>query len=250
MKCAHEEPVLSSSESIAAGEAVDILSKAQEVDTVTKDPIIAVDPNDEYLKTEDLSLRVAAEFCEGSQLSQNTIDIVHEAIARDGVCCLDGALEVEKLVSFKDEFLKSWERLDSRLTEAQVNRQKVFRFKELCSRKFGRFDVSGAACGDPKVFETAQNMAHKVLAPVWENILGEKAVVHMSGVIMNLGGSDDQAFHRDSAHLFDEELPPHALVIFIPLVPMTEENGPTHFKPGSHKYSRKVVAFKTLVSPH
>ena len=70
--------------------------------------------------------------------------------------------------------------------------------------------------------------------------MGDDYVVHMAGVIQNLPGSDDQALHRDSAHLFESQMPAHAFVIFVPLVPMVESNGATHFKPGSHKWACKA----------
>ena len=52
----------------------------------------------------------------------------------------------------------------------------------------------------------------------------------------NLGA---QAWHADGPHLFttlpDTTLPAHAINIFVPLVDLTEENGPTEFAIGSHK---------------
>ena len=204
----------------------------------------------EYLAGEAASLHVASNFESPGKLKQETIDSVKQQFENDGVCCLDGALDQELLEALRDEFLRSWETLDTRITEAGVDRRKVFKFKELCSRKYGRFDVSQAACGDPTVFGRAKKEAVSVLEPVWQALLGEDAVVHMAGVIMNKGGSDDQAWHRDSAHLFPQELPAHAVVIFIPLVPMTEDNGPTHFKPGSHNLAAKEsgtdVAMETV----
>lgn len=200
-----------------------------------------VESSSDYIAEEAVSLRVPCGFGEKGELNQETLDLVKQKLEDDGVCCLDAALDQEALEAFRDEFLRAWERLDDRITEAGVDRQRVFKFAELCSRKFGRFDVSQAACGDPAVFNRAREAAVRVLERAWQAVLGPDAVVHMAGVIMNKAGSDDQAWHRDSSHLFPQELPPHAIVIFIPLVPMTEVNGPTHFKPGSHKLAAKLI---------
>jgi ectoine hydroxylase-related dioxygenase (phytanoyl-CoA dioxygenase family) len=51
-------------------------------------------------------------------------------------------------------------------------------------------------------------------------------------------GSGTQPVHRDSSHLFGAELgvphPPAQIVLNIPLVDFTEENGSTEYWPGSH----------------
>ena len=87
-------------------------------------------------------------------------------------------------------------------------------------------------------------MVMRVLEPLWHTLLGVDGwSLSMSGVILNAPGSENQSWHRDGGHLFPgRDLPPHALVVFIPLVPFTEENGPTHFKPGSHKQEHKPDA--------
>ena len=44
------------------------------------------------------------------------------------------------------------------------------------------------------------------------------------------------AWHADGPHLFEQgpTLPAHALNVFLPLVDLTAQNGPTQFAPGSH----------------
>ena len=47
-----------------------------------------------------------------------------------------------------------------------------------------------------------------------------------------------------------EHLPCHCLNLFIPLVDVTNINGPTSFRPGSHKYTRdlKNLYFKAFIT--
>lgn len=51
---------------------------------------------------------------------------------------------------------------------------------------------------------------------------------------------DHQKWHADGGHLFPHvQLPPHCINVFYPLVDLTEENGPTQVKPGSHIRRRR-----------
>ena len=50
---------------------------------------------------------------------------------------------------------------------------------------------------------------------------------------MCLPGAGDQAWHSDGAHVsLSKHLPCHVLNVFIPLVDLTLELGPTEFRPG------------------
>ena len=62
----------------------------------------------------------------------------------------------------------------------------------------------------------------RILGPLFQAIIGEDMVVPMCGVVLNLPDSENQSFHRDSQHLFEAQMPCHAFVVFLPLVPMVE----------------------------
>ena len=73
-------------------------------------------------------------------------------------------------------------------------------------------------------------------------ILGVDVVLLFCGVVLargNVNGGIDQAWHQDGGHLFEEgeHLPCHCLNVFVPLVDITEQNGPTQFVLGSHHRS-------------
>lgn len=55
--------------------------------------------------------------------------------------------------------------------------------------------------------------------------------------------------HGDGPHLWSsKQIPIHAVNIFIPLVDITEELGPTEFIPGSHKLSNAANIDKSLTN--
>jgi hypothetical protein len=127
----------------------------------------------------------------------------------------------------------------------------VFRYREICWRGTGRYDVqvdracepwrgllAGAGGPGPAGF----------LAPLLERALGADYKLLFLGVVVARPGAEDQGLHADGGHLFrapreaggaaaDGYAPPlacHCLNVFLPLVDLTPELGPTEFYPGSH----------------
>ena len=71
--------------------------------------------------------------------------------------------------------------------------------------------------------------------PIVDALLGKDAVCHYFASDTPLPGSDYQAVHSDIALLYPEapfSLPAYSLVVNIPLVDFTEENGPLEVWPG------------------
>ena len=58
-------------------------------------------------------------------------------------------------------------------------------------------------------------------------------------VVMSTAGALEQQWHSDGSHVnVNEHLPCHVLNVFMPLVDLTMENGPTELRPGSHYLTR------------
>ena len=76
--------------------------------------------------------------------------------------------------------------------------------------------------------------------PMMQNVLGTKRLeIDTHSSVTSLGNTPEQHWHRDAGFLYEYEnvqkqLPPHGMVIFVPLVKVTEEMGPTEFLTGSH----------------
>mmetsp|Transcript_9665 Transcript_9665/g.23789 ORF Transcript_9665/g.23789 Transcript_9665/m.23789 type:complete len:439 (-) Transcript_9665:114-1430(-) len=71
--------------------------------------------------------------------------------------------------------------------------------------------------------------------PLVKQILGNDIKIVHSGVMISLPGSATQPYHMDGPHLSDKKhLPAHILNVFVPLVDLTPEVGPTEFVPTSH----------------
>jgi ectoine hydroxylase-related dioxygenase (phytanoyl-CoA dioxygenase family) len=88
--------------------------------------------------------------------------------------------------------------------------------------------------------------------PVFEAMLGPDLVCHYFASNTCAPGSDYQPVHSDTYNLYPEHelvVPPYMMVLNIPLVDTTEENGPMDMWDGTH-ISRISRAEMETVAPH
>ncbi|CAJ1935091.1 unnamed protein product [Cylindrotheca closterium] len=138
-------------------------------------------------------------------------------------------------------------------------KDRSFRFVEVASRCLGRLDIRYGMDETPFTnlhlppsslpqdsTSSSSNGMHdnnvvKLLWPLVQDLLGKDAELVYTGLIPSFPGSEDQPWHQDGTTLFPDMpsdltniLPPYALNVFIPLLDVTEELGPTEFWLGSH----------------
>jgi hypothetical protein len=114
-------------------------------------------------------------------------------------------------------------------------------YAELVQRSPGRYDM---ACAWEPPFSDPIIADHDGLMPAVRAILGEDCEVMLQGAVIALPHAPEQLWHIDGPHLFPEHphhVPAHCLNVFIPLVDLTEENGPTQICPGSHFLTRSTT---------
>ena len=125
-----------------------------------------------------------------------------------------------------------------------------FAFAEIAHRSKLRYDMQLA----PGASATASLPEAVLYDPPWQpliqKLLGDDAILLFQGVVISEPGSDAQRPHMDGGHLYQSthgyeqaQNPPHCLNVFVPLVDVTEENGPTEFWPGSHMLTQARAAF-------
>jgi Phytanoyl-CoA dioxygenase (PhyH) len=67
------------------------------------------------------------------------------------------------------------------------------------------------------------------------------SIVNVS-LVVSTPGAPAQAWHADGSHVdLDTHRPCHCLNLFVPLTDVTDENGPTQLRPGSHWYTRRLA---------
>ena len=95
-------------------------------------------------------------------------------------------------------------------------------------------------------FNSPQLYANDFIFPVLKLVLGEQLILGGFGSVVSLPGAPDQHTHRDHPNIYelteteateawvDMLLPPYALNLIVPLVPLNATNGTTRLWLGSH----------------
>mmetsp|Transcript_11148 Transcript_11148/g.29014 ORF Transcript_11148/g.29014 Transcript_11148/m.29014 type:complete len:336 (+) Transcript_11148:23-1030(+) len=116
-----------------------------------------------------------------------------------------------------------------------------FAFTEICHRSKGRFDMQLRPGIAPVPVTDALVQENAPWLPIVRALLGSSAKHMFTGAVVSAPGSEAQNAHMDGGHLFgltDPDslmCPAHCLNVFVPLVPVSMENGPTEFWPGTQQ---------------
>lgn len=158
-------------------------------------------------------------------------DRVAEAFYRKGVVAFERGMQADWLARARTYTMTCMETCLAAGAEATPGL--------VVQRSPGRFDIRFAA-GSLADVEPPTMDAEDILAAVGA-ILGRDWRFELRGAVVALPGAGEMPWHVDGAHLFPElpvHLPAHALNVFVPLVDITDELGPTEFCPGSHFLTR------------
>lgn len=132
-------------------------------------------------------------------------------------------------------------------------------FREIVMRSPGRYEISllhPFTSRHPPLEMILEKLA-TILPPFFHMDRWNDLQICNISLIVSTPGSTEQAWHADGGHVsVTEHLPCHCLNVFLPLTQVTEENGPTEFRPGSQMHTRNLVpmmlaakARKTLRKP-
>jgi ectoine hydroxylase-related dioxygenase (phytanoyl-CoA dioxygenase family) len=88
---------------------------------------------------------------------------------------------------------------------------------------------------DNPAFQFLADVKKAPWMPIVREILGKDVALIHKGMFMSLPGADPQEYHQDGPHLSTQyQKPCHAVNVFVPLVDLCMQNGPTEFCLGSH----------------
>jgi ectoine hydroxylase-related dioxygenase (phytanoyl-CoA dioxygenase family)/ribosomal protein S18 acetylase RimI-like enzyme len=111
-------------------------------------------------------------------------------------------------------------------------------FKEVVQRHPKRFELTH------RMDEVDCAFLEKEDSPIRQvvrAILGDDCIIVNRSTVVSLPNADAQAWHSDGPHMSStEHLPCHVLNVFIPLLDMTRELGPTEFRPNSQIMTRDL----------
>ncbi|GMI22779.1 hypothetical protein TeGR_g11439 [Tetraparma gracilis] len=126
-------------------------------------------------------------------------------------------------------------------------------FNEIVRRSDGRYEQQHGLSAAP--FTSPLLLSSPVLRETLGRIfLGKPFKLLSSSLVMSLPGAKDQQWHTDGPHIdervmvggvYTKALPAHCLNVFIPLVDVPLEKGPTEFKPNTQEFTKDT--FRQMV---
>ena len=112
-------------------------------------------------------------------------------------------------------------------------------FTEIVQRHSHRFEMSYHMDGSEFDFVLQNRSIRDAVSNILEC---ENFIIANRSLVVSRPGCTDQAWHSDGPHVSATQyLPCHVLNVFIPLVDVNIDNGPTEFRPGSQFYTRNLA---------
>jgi len=155
---------------------------------------------------------------------------LQQQFLEQGLCTLNEGLTPDQVEASHNEVLQYFDDVMFTLTQLELQ-------EDLANGGFTTFKIRDAGRYDMVIpsFNTDKFSWFNKEAP-WlpavQRILGKDCVKIQHACILSLPDSARQQWHSDGNHVDDMfYLPPHCVNVFIPLVDLIAENGPTEFVP-------------------
>ena len=143
-------------------------------------------------------------------------------------------LNEEQIKMCYDAGMEHYDQVMRTVTARDLMRELQDGFDLLRERGHGRFDMELPVFESP-AFQFMNSIKTSPWMPVVREILGKDVVLIHKGMFLSMPGSAKQNYHQDGPHLTTQyQKPCHAINVFVPLVDLTIDNGPTEFCLGSH----------------
>jgi hypothetical protein len=167
-------------------------------------------------------MKLSQEELRNNQLSPETVEYAVEQIRVNGYIVFESVIPLDLIDVLRTEYMQMFQRL---LQDP--------------GKTFG-VEHYGMSVPFAPPFSDERVIANPLVIPILEQLLGTDFVNHNLLSNTCMPGSGYQDTHSDVPALYPElpnlYLPPYMIVLNIPLVAMTEENGATEIWPGGTHY--------------
>ena len=180
--------------------------------------------------------------------------VVDEEFRKDGIVVFDdnrlpslAEAHVDQLRRFCSDYLS--QALHTVRSKDKVEDLKAIGFDRIRFRGEGRYELVPEHGGIERSLPFMTD-AQAPWMPAVRAVLGENACSINKGFFVSAPGSITQAYHHDGVHLSKKEhQSAYAVNVFLPLVDMSMQLGPTEFVKGSHILGKEAYKKECAVSP-
>jgi hypothetical protein len=133
-----------------------------------------------------------------------------------------------------DAGMEHYDQIMRTVTARDLFRELQDGFDLLRERGKGRWDMNLPEF-DTNTYAFLNDTTKSPWMPIVKEILGKEVVLIHKGIFLSMPGSSKQVYHQDGPHLTTQyQKPCHAINVFVPLVDLKLDNGPTEFCLSSH----------------
>ena len=144
------------------------------------------------------------------------------------------SLNEQQIQMCYDAGMEHYDQIMRTVTARDLFRELQDGFDLLRERGRGRWDMNLPEF-DTCSYAFLNDIKKSPWMPIVREILGNEVVLIHKGIFLSMPGSSKQVYHQDGPHLTTQyQKPCHAINVFVPLVDLTLDNGPTEFCLGSH----------------
>ena len=144
------------------------------------------------------------------------------------------SLNEQQIQSCYDAGMEHYDQIMRTVTARDLFRELQDGFDLLRERGKGRWDMNLPEF-DTSTYAFLNDTKKSPWMPIVREILGKEVVLIHKGIFLSMPGSSKQVYHQDGPHLTTQyQKQCHAINVFVPLVDLELDNGPTEFCLGSH----------------
>jgi hypothetical protein len=210
--------------------AVDFMLLKLRQSKSSQDAAISAEP-DKVTCASDLLIDCEKATAE-NPLSDRIVKEAAACMSEHGVCYFKDVLPTGYVDTCLADAEENVEKAKELLKDLDLDLHSNFDFSEVRHRPGNRVDIrlglEEGPCGKDIIVK------NPTFYPVLQKILGEDVELMWAGIVHAF--PDDtpqhQTWHQDGPPLFERHCPVHAVNVFIPLVDLSMELGPTEFYPG------------------
>ena len=170
-----------------------------------------------------------------------SVDVLGQKFHKDGFLVVENVFDATLISSLYQQAVHNFNEVNQIIQnqDLEFGVGVKYGFKEIVQRHPNRYEMPYGMSEALFDFVLEKEQLRAIVASI---LNCDDYVVANRSLVVSMPGCSDQAWHSDGPHMSaTQDLPCHCFNVFIPLVDVTEENGPTEIRPESQFYTRDLT---------